>query len=465
LVECGVLLRNAVNKKIDKIKIPKNCSDVMVQHIFGIAIEKPTHIDEIYKTIKCAYPYKELTRIEFEKNLEYLSGKYSTLETRHVYAKIWWDEETGMIGKRGKLARVLYMTNLGTIPDESKVKVMIGKNTIGSLDEIFMERMKPGDVFVLGGETYVFKYTRGMTLQVATAGNRPPTVPSWASETLPLSFDLANSIGDFRALMDEKFEMKKSKDYIKDFIREYLYVDEKATNAIYEYFREQFNYSKIPHSRRIIIENYNDGYKRYAIFHTVYGRKVNDALSRALAYMIGFNTRKDVEVYVNDNGFMLSAEKLPLQQVLNAFNESSLETALRRGIEKSEIFKRRFRHVATRSLMILRNYKGKKKSVGKQQMASHFLISAVKLVDENFPVLEETRREIMEDAMDLENARKVIKAVNEKKIKIIETNVKSPSPFAFGIFIQGMSDIMKMEERLDFVKRLHKTVMTEIQSK
>jgi ATP-dependent Lhr-like helicase len=71
----------------------------------------------------------------------------------------------------------------------------------------------------------------------------------------------------------------------------------------------------------------------------------------------------------------------------------------------------------------------------------------------------------MEDAMDLENARKVIKAVNEKKIKIIETNVKSPSPFAFGIFIQGMSDIMKMEERLDFVKRLHKTVMTEIQSK
>ncbi len=465
LVECSVLLRNSMTKKIDRIKIPTNCSDVMVQHIFGMAIEKPTHIDEVFLTIKRAYPYKNLTRLDFEKNLEYLSGKYSTLETRHVYAKIWWDEETQMIGKKGKLARVLYMTNIGTIPDESKIKVMIGTNNIGYLDEGFMERMNPGDVFVLGGETYVFKYSRGMTIQVATAGNRPPTVPSWASETLPLSFDLANSIGDFRALMEEKFSMKKNKDYIKKFISEYLYVDENATNAIYNYFNEQFKYSEIPHSRKIIIEHYREGHKRYLIFHTLYGRKVNDALSRAIAYLIGFNIHKDVEVYINDNGFMLSAEKLPIEQVINALNEKSLETALRRGIEKSEIFKRRFRHVATRSLMILRNYKGRKKSVGKQQMAAHFLISAVKLVDENFPVLEETRREIMEDAMDLENAKKVIKAINENKIKISKTEVKSPSPFAFGLYVQGISDILKMEERLAFVKRLHENVLSEIKNK
>jgi ATP-dependent Lhr-like helicase len=465
LVECSVLLKNALEKKIDKIKIPKNCLDVMAQHIFGMAIEKPTPVEEVYQAIKKSYAYRELPRNDFDEVINYLAGKYASLETRHVYAKIWVDEETGMMGKRGKMARVIYMTNIGTIPDESKVKVKLGTIIIGTLDEIFLEHMNPGDVFVLGGETYIFKYSRGMTIQVVTAGKRPPTVPSWASETLPLSFDLANSIQEFRALMEEKFVMKKNEEYILKFIEDYLHVDDRAKHAIHNYFKEQYLYSEIPHSRKLLIENFRDDYKRYAVFHTVYGRKVNDALSRAIAYMIGHNTHKDVEVYINDNGFMLSSDKLPIAQALNALNEKTLETALQRGIEKGEIFKRRFRHVAARALMILRTYKGQRKSAGRQQMAAFLLINAVKEVSENFPVLKETRREIMEDAMDLENAKKVISWINEKKVKIKEIETNGPSPFAINLFVQGASEVMRMEERIAFVRRLHEKIMQKINSK
>jgi ATP-dependent helicase Lhr and Lhr-like helicase len=465
LVECAVLLRNALNKKIDKIKIPKNALDVLSQHIYGIAIEKPTLINEVFKLVKNSYSFHELSRKDFDDIIDYLSGKYSSLENRHVYAKIWYDEETETIGKKGKLARVLYMTNIGTIPDESKITVKIGTIKLGYLDEIFLERMVPGDVFVLGGETYIFKYTRGMTLQVATAGKRPPTVPSWVSETLPLSFDLAKSIQDFRALMEEKFVFRVEEKEIEKFLLKYLSIDERAAKAIHNYFKEQYLFAEIPHIRKLLIENYKDGNKKYMIFHSLFGRKVNDALSRAIAYMIGYNTRKDVEVYINDNGFILSSEKIPIQQVLNKLDERSLEIALKRGIEKGEIFKRRFRHVATRSLMILRNYKGRTKSVGKQQMATHFLIPAIREIDDNFPIFKETRREIMEDAMDLENAKKVIEMINKKEIKIKEIQTTTPSPFAFNLIAQGISEVMKMEERIEFVKRLHEKVIESIEKK
>lgn len=462
LVECAVLLRNALHKKIDKTKIPKNCLDVLSQHIYGMAIEKPRPAKEMLELIRNAYPYHDLSRKDFDDMIDYLSGKYAKLEDRHVYAKIWYDEETEQIGKKGKLARVLYMTNIGTIPDESKITVKMGKQQIGYLDEIFLERMNPGDVFILGGQAYIFKYSRGMTIQVASAGKRPPTVPSWVSEMLPLSFDLANNIGEFRELMEEKFVFKKKQKEILKFISSYLQVDEKAASAIYHYFKEQYLFSEIPHQRKLIIENYLDRGKRYAIFHTLYGRRVNDAISRALAYMIGHNTRKDVEVYINDNGFMLSSDKLPIQQALKKLDENTIQIALRRGITKGEIFKRRFRHVATRSLMILRNYKGRKKSAGKQQMASHFLIPAIKRIDENFPIMRETRREIMEDAMDLSNAKKVINEIKKGNIKVKEINVEIPSPFSFNIFAQGMSDVMKMEERIDFIKRMHSDVLKKI---
>jgi len=126
LIECSIILKSAIEKKMDKIHIPTNALDVLAQQIYGIAIQEPIHINDLFKLIKGSYCYNNLERKDFNEVLKYLAGEYSSLEDRHIYAKIWHDEETGMIGKRGKLARVLYMTNIGTIPDQISVIVKIG---------------------------------------------------------------------------------------------------------------------------------------------------------------------------------------------------------------------------------------------------------------------------------------------------------------------------------------------------
>ncbi|MBW2969290.1 DEAD/DEAH box helicase, partial [Candidatus Woesearchaeota archaeon] len=308
LVECAVLMKSAVEKKIDKIHIPLNCLDVLAQQIFGMALEEVWDEKELFKRIKMSYCYKDLTKKDFNEVLDYLSGKFVDLQERHVYAKIWRNE--GKIGKRGRLSRVIYMTNIGTIPDESFILVKIGEQVIGKLDESFLERMKPGDVFVLGGNTYRFKFARGQTMQVSASSNRPPTVPSWVSEMLPLSFDLALEIGKLRRLLFEKFKAGLDKTKIMNFLHEYLYVDAKAGLAIYHYFKEQYDYTKkIPHDKMIIVEYFNDDKDKKIIFHTLFGRRVNDCLSRGIAYVISRNEHKDVEIGINDNGFYLSGDK------------------------------------------------------------------------------------------------------------------------------------------------------------
>ncbi|MEK6868630.1 MAG: helicase-related protein, partial [Nanoarchaeota archaeon] len=132
LVECAVLLKSAIEKKIDKIHIPTNALDVLAQQIYGIAIQEQINISDLFKLIKNSYCYHNLEKKDFNEIMDYLAGKYISLEDRHIYAKIWHDEETGMIGKRGKLARVLYMTNIGTIPDETSVKVKVGEQFVGT---------------------------------------------------------------------------------------------------------------------------------------------------------------------------------------------------------------------------------------------------------------------------------------------------------------------------------------------
>ena len=464
LVECAVLLKAAIEKKIDKVHIPTNCLDVLAQQIHGISIEQKWNLDELFKLATQSYCYHSLDKKDFNEVIDYLSGKYVSLEDRHIYAKIWHDEETNEIGRKGKMSRVIFMTNVGTIPDESFVIVKAGEQVIGHIDEVFLEKLHRGDVFVLGGEKYEFLYAKGMVAYVKASVMRPPTIPSWFSEMLPLSFDLALEIGRFRKNMNELFCSKKTKEEIMEFINTYLYVDKYASESIYNYFYEQFSFSEIPSHSRIIVEHYSDQNKRkYAVFHALYGRRVNDCLSRAVAFAIARTQHKDVEIGINDNGFYVAYDKSV--NVINAFKlikSKEMKKVMEMALEQTEILKRRFRHCATRAMMILRNYKGHQKRVGRQQVSSMILMSAVKRINPDFCILKEARREVLEDLMDIENATKVVQGIEEKKILVEEKSSSIPSPFSFNLVLQGYTDLMKIEDKVSFIRRMHEQVMAKI---
>lgn len=463
LVECSLLLKSAMEKKIDRVHIPINALDVLAQHIYGIAINEVINIYELFQMIKNCYCYHTLTWEDFFETIRFLSGEFVSLEERHVYARIWYDKETGQIGKKGKMARIIYMTNIGTIPEETFVTVKIGEQIVGKIDEGFLERLRPGDVFVLGGNVYMFKFSRGMVAQVSASVNRPPTVPSWFSEMLPLSFDLAMEISRFRRLMEEKFDLKKSKDEIIAWIHEFLYVDENAAESIYQYFYEQYHFSIIPSDRKIVVEQYTDRGRMYIIFHTLFGRKVNDCLSRSLAFVIGRSQHRDVEIGITDNGFFLAADKsFNGLRAFELLKSENFRNILEQAVERSEVLSRRFRHCAARSLMILREYMGRKKQAGRMQVGSKILFNAVKRISEQFPILKEARREVLEDLMDYEHAQLIIDQVVGGMISVVEVQAQIPSPFAFDLIISGYGDVIRVEDKQEFLRRMHQQVMAKI---
>ena len=458
LVECCVIQKEMMEKRINKVRFPRRCLDVLAQQVFGMAIYKVWKEDELFRLIRKSYCYSDLTRGDFLDIISYLSGEYS-LEKNNIYGKIWYDKETKEIGKRGKLARVLYLTNIGTIPEESFIRVKITgtEEPVGMIDETFLSRMKKGDVFVLGGKKYLYRYTRGMNLYVSSEVARNPTIPSWFSEMLPLSFDSALEINQFRALMKKKLKSDKSKEETLKFIGSYLYVNKETAETIYNYFLEQHSFLEIPDENTIIIEKFTDPdqEKKYLIFHTLYGRRVNDALSRAIGYIIGALGSRDIEVGVSDNGFYLSGENMMIKRALENLKEKNMEKILKEAIDRTDVLARRFRHCATRALMILRSYKGQRKTVGKQQMKSHFLLAAVKRISNEFPILREARREIFEDLMDIENAGLVLRWIEQGKVKIKVIETPLPSPFSLNLIIQGHSDLIRIEDKQEFLRRMH----------
>jgi hypothetical protein len=142
--------------------------------------------------------------------------------------------------------------------------------------------------------------------------------------------------------------------------------------------------------------------------------------------------------------------------------EEELYKLMEIALDKSEVLKRRFRHCAGRALMILRTYKGQSKSVGRQQISSQLIMAAVKRISHDFPILKEARREILEDLMDIKHATQVVRNIQSGTIVLEERTSDLPSPFAFNLVVQGYVDILKIEDRIEFVRRMHELVLQEI---
>ncbi len=467
LVECTVLAQSARERKIDRTHIPRKPLDVLAQQLVAMSLEGKWNALEAYRLVKRAYNFHELEFDEFIAILRYLAGKYTELESRRVYSKIWFDENEMVFGKK-RNSRMIYMLNNGTIADEVKIKVYtVDGKYVGDLEEAFVEILTPGDIFVLGGRTYEFLRSKGLAIYVKPAPSAKPTVPSWFSEMLPLAYDSAIEVGKFRRKIAEMLAEGLRGEDIIDYISEKYYVDRRTAKAIYEYIREQYLFTKgiVPSDKLVLIEHYvdYDSMTSNIIFHYLFGRRVNDALSRAYAFLLAEKAALSVRVTVTDNGFMLSLPRIILDNgiifdVLKELSRDNLDTVLRKALENTELLKRRFRHCAQRALMILQRYRGREKDPNRLQLNAQSVLEAVKDIPK-FPILEETFREIMEDYMDVIHAKEVLERIARGDIEVKYYGPTSvPSPFAHNIVARGYSDIVLMEDKRKLLLELHRRV-------
>ncbi|MEO2154688.1 MAG: hypothetical protein ABGW69_02665 [Nanoarchaeota archaeon] len=312
-----------------------------------------------------------------------------------------------------------------------------------------------------------FLYYRNGKIVVEPADELSVNIPSWFSEQLPLSYDLALDIQEFREKMKEKIEeLKNSSKKIEkeqeiiNWLSKTYNIDFNSAKSILNYFREQERISTIP-GKELLIEiikrkdEYGRDYYSY-VFHSLIGKKAN----RALAYYIA-ERLKDLfvivpRIYVHDNGFVIETDKRiefdeELIKELLLEDKEKIKETIKKAIKDTFLVKRIFRHVATRSFLILRRYLSKKRSVDQQIRLSLNLVKLMPFI----PVLEkETYREILEDKMDIDNLFDYLDSFKkERAIKI--KKLKFLSPFSLNI-LEGESDTLSLGK--EKVKELYKKI-------
>jgi ATP-dependent Lhr-like helicase len=484
LVETAVMVRRAESGFVDRVFVPENAHDVAAQHVYGMAINAIRRESEVRATLRRAYPYRDFSDAEFETLFRYLTAGYEGLEERDVYAKIWRDTNDPpegehhhpdfpvgepLIGKRGRLARMIYLTNVGTIPDSFSCDVFVrgGDEWVGELDEDYLDTLDPGDVFVIGGERFEFRYRRGSKVYVDRTSARP-TVPSWYSERLPLSYDLAREILAFQRDVLARLDSGGAP-AVRVWLRE-ASLSERAVRALTRLYDQQVAFAgpeSVSTPDRIAVEEERDReeYRRRYYVHTVYGRRFNDGLSRLLAAACASESNASVTVAVADNGFVLAMplnRRVDVPGVLRGLDPADVRADLRDALRGTDLRQRYFRIDATRSLMLLKRYKGYEKSAARQQVESETLLSLADDLDD-FAVVEETDRELLEDKLHVAGIEDVLARLRDGEVEISARTVETPPPRAFGLATLAATDTVLAEDESAALREFHERVVAEIE--
>ncbi len=456
LMECSVLTKAAYDREIDKVVVPTNSLDVLSQVIVGMSLERAWKVEEAYNVMRNSYTFHDLPFEDFMETINYLSGK---VEDNVIYSKIWHDEEEGTFGKK-KSTRMIYFMNIGTIPEEADYQVISEKGRhLGQLSDKFVERLKQGDIFVLGAKTYMYQRSVRNRVYVRDATGMRPTVPSWTGEMLPRSYDLGVLVGQFRKEALRRIEAGEN---IKEWLMENYRLDENGANSMISYIKTQAKFD-LPTENHLVVEGYTDSSGLYsAIFHIPLGRRVNDALSRAYGQAMSNEFSTNTRITVTDDGFILTVQKkIPIKKIPELIDSHNFQETVARSITNTEVFKQRFRHCAARSLMVLRKYKGYDISVVRQQLRSDKLLKTLEDM-KNFPVIKETYHEIMNDMMDVPRALKYVQEVIEPGEYNTFDYKAETSPFSYGLILAGVSDMVLMEDRSKLLKELQGRILDKI---
>ena len=320
LLEAAVTAASGLAGQCEPLDVLARPLDVLCQQILGMACAGPCGDEEVYSLVRRAYPFRALTRQDFDDCLTYLFGRDHTgadwLPPRLTGEKCAFsvlDDRTARLLRR----------NLGTILAEETASVVVAcdfaeepaqpqaAKSIGTLDLAFAERLQPGDRFLLDGRCLEVNRVAGGDVHVEEVIGRF-AVPRWGGDGLPLSPELARRLFLLRVQAAEA--LRDGPQTLAALLRREYGLQGRAVAILADYFQEQESISEIPDAGVCLIEAVRTEHSETYYVHTPLNRIGNDALARVAVRRLARDHGRSALSIVADLGFALIPRGGPLSQ-------------------------------------------------------------------------------------------------------------------------------------------------------
>ncbi len=417
------------------------CYDVLIQYLNTLAVSDGFRPEDIYPEIISTYCFREMTREEWEQILYFISAGGDALQQYDDYKKVV--VEDGLFRIVSRRIALRHRLHIGTIVSESMMKVkFISGGFIGMIEEYFISRLQPGEVFTLAGRNLEFVMVKDMTAIVRKSNAKKSIVPSWNGGRMPLSANLGKKL---RETFDRKSISRKRKDKAYEIELEVLE----------PLFQLQEELSHVPGRHELLIEHIEtrDGFHLFV--YPFEGRLVHEAMAAILAYRLSRIAPITFSLAMNDYGFeLLSDQPIPLDDtnVYELFSPVNLLNDIQRSVNSTEMARRKFRDIAVIGGLIFQGLPGERKKARHLQASASLLFNVFSEYDRQNVLLRQAYQEVLAQQMEEERLRDMLERIQQARIII--TFPRRLTPFCFPIKVDSMREDLSSEKLEDRVRRM-----------
>ena len=481
LIECAALVRAIRSGDIDAICIPEAPLDILAQQIVAACAGDEWLEEELFALVRGAYPYRHLSRQDFDEIVAMLADGIVTSRGRSG-AFLHHDRVNGRVrGRRG--ARMAAITSGGAIPDIASYAVIAEPDgtKIGTLDEDFAIESMAGDIFLLGTTSWRIKRVEQGVVRVEDAQGAPPSIPFWNGEGLGRTVELSEHVARLR----EEIATLAARDIeaTHRMLMEECALDAGgAAQAIAYVQAGKAILGVVPTQHTIVAERFFDeGGGMQLIMHTPFGARINRAWGLALRKRFCRSFNLELQAAATDNGIVLSLSDqhaFPLDAVFEFVKTASAKDVLTQALLPAPMFAARWRWNAMRALAVLRFSGGRKVPPQLLRMRSEDLMAAVfpdqAACPENLdgpiripdhPLVRETIDNCLHEAMDLDAWMEILGKLERGELKTVAIDTPEPSPFCHEILNSNpyaYLDDAPLEERRARAVTLRRTLRTAV---
>ena len=449
LVECAALSQAIRRGNLDTLKIPIWPLDVLAQQIVACCAAEEWAEDDLFDMCRRAYPYRDLPREKFDQVLEALSHGFAPRQGR-TGAHLHRDGINRILrGRRG--ARLAALTNGGAIPDNADYDVIADPEEIfvGTVNEDFAIESMAGDIFLLGNTPWKIRRVERGRVRVEDAQGLSPTIPFWLGEAPGRTWELSQEISDLREGIDQRLDNPVQ---AEAWVVSEAGVSREAATQMVAYMAEGKRVlGMVPTARRVVAERFFDeSGGMQLVIHAPFGARINRAWGMALRKRICRTFDFELQASATDDGLNFSIGpnlSFPLDEVFTYLSSRTVEEVLLQAVLQAPVFGTRWRWNATRSLALLRFTGGKKVPAPLLRMRSDDLLAAVfpaqvacqdnaapgDIEPPDHPLVFETIRDCLTEAMDLEGYKQVLAQIENGEIEVYARDTVQPSVFSHQI--------------------------------
>jgi ATP-dependent Lhr-like helicase len=439
IVEAAAARWAAQAGRVERRLPPAQPLDVLVQHIVTVALGGGFRADELYAEVITAWSYRNLTRADFDWTLVFCERGGESLAAYPEYHRIVRDEDgvyrvpDAGVAKRHRLG-------VGTIVSDAaiQVKYLTGVS-IGTMEEGFIARLKPGDQFFFAGKLLQFVRVRDMAAYVRKATRNKGTVPTWQGSKMALSTELSDAVL-------EMLQAAAQGDF-----------DGPELEAARPMLLTQQRLSRLPTPGTLLVESFHSREGQHLYVYPFAGRNVHLGLASLLAWRLAREQPNTFSISINDYGFeLVSAAPFGLEPVLDqrVFADEDLLHDVLASLNSSELAQRRFREIARVAGLVSTGYPGQPKSARQLQASSALFFEVFRKYDAGNLLLSQAENEVLSQELELARLGETLRRMRGKELVFVP--LRHPSPMSLPLMVERFREKLTTETLAARLERILK---------